>query len=146
MLLRVVFVVSFLVLVRSGHCVDATFDEYVWTKGTWSEFKLQRTRDRWRVEDNPLVRQQTQALRERSCDFISTLGPGAPSEDNPASSSDEQDLIVALVDRVVAGATIFGSVCASAVEGGWKAVEASVTEKELPSLEGIRVLLSNVCL
>ena len=125
--------------------IDSRFDEYLWTKELWNDFKLHKPRDRWRIEDAPSTAQYVHSLRQR-CDFISADGPGVPKRDTVKSEEAYGDWLSALVDRVVAGAAVFGSVCSSAVEGGFEAVLGDIYEDALPSLGRIRILVEDVCI
>ncbi len=125
--------------------IESRFDEYLWTKESWKDFKLHKPRDRWRVEDAPSAAQYIHSLRQQ-CEFISADGPGVPKRDTAKSEEAYADWLSALVDRVVAGATVFGSVCGSAVEGGFEAVLGDIYEDALPSLGRIRILVEDVCI
>lgn len=143
---KVVSIVLFVSFLHLGFCVDSRFDEYLWTKSTWNEYKLYKPRDRWRIDDAPNIVKQTQELRQQGCAFITTDGPFNFQRKERIENDEEiSEWLVALVDRVVAGATIFGNVCVSVVEGGWDDVQSDVYNRDMPTAKDLHELLEVAC-
>lgn len=110
------------------------FEETAWTRATWDEFKLYKPRSTWRIADNVVTGQHSQALTNMGYEFLSTVGPiyRVPKGTLGEKNSRITDWIDGKLEKNHAKEAFFSPICHVLMEVMWSSVvEAVVNEMEV---------------
>ncbi|GMH40408.1 hypothetical protein BSKO_08312 [Bryopsis sp. KO-2023] len=123
------------------------YDEATWTRSTWGEFKLSKTRSQWRVAEDNVVAKHNQILMGLGYDVVSTIGPApqVPETGNLDDSGSMSDWLKSALEEVFAGEAVLAPVCWSLVEHTWVLVTRDVQNKAKVTSESIKWHLVDSC-
>jgi len=126
-------------------CYQSRFDEYLWTKGSWVDLKLDKATSSWRVDDSPLVYKETSLLRESGCRFISSEGPRSTTVEGSDTQGLPLDWFSSVFEGAIATKTLFEALCPAVVEASWRKIKMEIYDKQKVDSEEIKTILKEAC-